>query len=79
MARPTKHSFSIKGHRTSISLEPEFWDALREIARVRDESLGAIVGEIDAARTDDTGLSTAVRLYVLAWFRAEPLPSQPLS
>lgn len=75
MARPTKHSFSIKGHRTSISLEPEFWDALREIARVRDESLGAIVGEIDAARTDDTGLSTAVRLYVLAWFRAKPTDS----
>lgn len=75
MARPTKHSFSIKGHRTSISLEPEFWDALREIARVRDESLGAIVGEIDAARTDDTGLSTAVRLYVLAWFRAKQADS----
>lgn len=75
MARPTKHSFSIKGHRTSISLEPEFWDALREIARVRDESLGAIVGKIDAARTDDTGLSTAVRLYVLAWFRTKPTDS----
>lgn len=72
MARPTKHSFSIKGHRTSISLEAEFWDALREIARVRGISLGVLVGEIDASRIDDTGLSTAVRLYVLNWFRRPP-------
>ncbi len=72
MSRPTKHSFSIKGHRTSISLEPEFWDALREIAAARRASLGAIVGEIDAARVGDAGLSTAVRLYVLAYFRARP-------
>lgn len=71
MARPTKHSFSIKGHRTSISLEAEFWDALREIALERGISLGVLVGEIDASRVDDTGLSTAVRLYVLAWFRRQ--------
>lgn len=72
MARPTKHSFSIKGHRTSISLEDEFWDALREIALERGISLGVLVGEIDAGRIDDTGLSTAVRLYVLGWFRRRP-------
>jgi predicted DNA-binding ribbon-helix-helix protein len=69
VSRPRKHSFSIKGHRTSISLEAEFWDALREIAAERRTSLGSIVGEIDAARTGDAGLSTAVRLYVLAYFR----------
>lgn len=70
MTRPQKHSFAIKGHRTSISLEAEFWDALREIAQARGTSLGALVGEIDAARRDDSGLSTAVRLFVLAHFRA---------
>ena len=63
--RPQKRSFSIKGHRTSISLEAPFWHALREIADRRGMSLAALVGEIDALRIDDTGLSTAVRLYVL--------------
>ena len=64
--RPQKRSFSIKGHRTSISLEAPFWDALRQLADRRALSLAALVGEIDAARTGDVGLSTAVRLYVLA-------------
>ena len=63
--RPQKRSFSIKGHRTSISLEAPFWQALREIAEHRDMPLAALVTEIDENRGDDSGLSTAVRLYVL--------------
>lgn len=66
--RPKKRSFSIKGHRTSLSLEEPFWAALKEIAASDDRSLADIVGNIDAQR-GDTGLSSAVRLYVLERFR----------
>ncbi|MCB1513208.1 MAG: ribbon-helix-helix domain-containing protein [Hyphomicrobiaceae bacterium] len=62
--RPQKRSFSIRGHRTSISLEAPFWQALREIASHRAIPLAALVAEIDEGR-GDTGLSTAVRLHVL--------------
>ncbi|MFV0367630.1 MAG: ribbon-helix-helix domain-containing protein [Hyphomicrobiaceae bacterium] len=68
--RPLKRSFSIKGHRTSISLETPFWEALKEIANNRSITLAALVAEIDDARENDTGLSTAVRLYVLADLQA---------
>ncbi|MFN3869706.1 MAG: ribbon-helix-helix domain-containing protein [Hyphomicrobiaceae bacterium] len=71
MPRPAKHSFTIRGHRTSISLEAEFWDALREIAAERGVSIGALVAEIDAARIDDTGLSTLVRLHILEHYRQQ--------
>lgn len=68
--RPLKRSFSIKGHRTSISLETPFWEALKEIANNRSITLAALVAEIDDARKNGTGLSTAVRLYVLADLQA---------
>ena len=68
--RPLKRSFSIKGHRTSISLEAPFWDAFKEIAAARGIPLAALVAEIDTRRDADTGLSTAVRLHVLATLKA---------
>lgn len=68
--RPQKRSFQIKGHRTSISLEAPFWEALKEIAEERAVPLATLVAEIDSARIGDTGLSTAVRLHVLAVLRA---------
>ncbi|MDW4496388.1 ribbon-helix-helix domain-containing protein [Sulfitobacter sp. D35] len=74
--RPVKHSVTLKGHRTSISLEPEFWQALREIARARDMAINALVAEIDVARGTSTGLASAIRLYVLRDIRAR-LPRQP--
>lgn len=67
-ARPRKHSFTIRGHRTSISLESAFWDALREIASAQGQSLAAVVAQIDAER-GETNLSSAVRLRVLAHYR----------
>lgn len=68
--RPRKRSFAIKGHRTSISLEPPFWDALKEIADSRGISLAGLVSEIDDRRGVTAGLSTSVRLYVLQALRA---------
>ncbi len=69
MSRPLKRSFSIKGHRTSISLEAPFWDALREAAAEQKLTLAGLVAQIDDKRGDDGGLSTAVRIWVLDYFR----------
>ena len=69
--RPVKHSLTLRGHRTSVSLEPEFWDAFREIAALRDRPLNALAAEIDAARGMDIGLASAIRLFVLRHYRKE--------
>lgn len=47
---PVKHSVTIRGHRTSISLEPVFWDALCRAAEEKGEALNALVARIDEAR-----------------------------
>ncbi len=64
-----KRSIAIAGHRTSISLEEPFWTALAEIAEARALSLSGLVAEIDRDRSPRTNLSSAVRMFVLAWFR----------
>jgi len=69
MTRPEKHSLTLAGHRTSVSLEPEFWAAFREIAAERGLAVNALAAEIDAARAPDTGLATAIRLHVLRHYR----------
>ena len=66
--RPVKHSVTLKGHRTSVSLEAAFWDAFREVALSRGLTLNALAAEIDAAR-GDVGLASAIRVYVLAALR----------
>ena len=63
-ARIIKRSVRISGHPTSISIEPAFWDALREIAALRQLSVSALVATIDAGR--DGNLSSAIRVFVLA-------------
>jgi predicted DNA-binding ribbon-helix-helix protein len=64
-----KRSIAIAGHRTSISIEEPFWQALKEIADAEGKSLAAMVAAIDAARTPETNLSSAIRLHVLRHFR----------
>ena len=59
-----KGSVTIAGHRTSLSLEPVFWTALRAAATERGLPLNALVAEIDEART--TNLSSAVRVWLFA-------------
>lgn len=63
--RPVKHSVTLKGHRTSISLEHDFWLALRALAEEKDMALNALVAEIDVKRGAETGLASAIRLHVL--------------
>ena len=58
-----KRSVSIRGHRTSLSLEEAFWDELSDSARSRGISVAALITEIDRTRTG--GLSSAVRLFIL--------------
>jgi predicted DNA-binding ribbon-helix-helix protein len=70
--RPEKHSLTLHGHRTSVSLEPDFWDALREIATAEGKPVATLAAEIDAARHPETGLATALRLHVLRHFRHRP-------
>ena len=69
MSRPVKRSLTLRQHRTSVTLEDEFWTAFREIAEKQDRALNDLAAEIDAARDLDTGLATAIRLYVLAYYR----------
>jgi len=68
MAR-NKRSLTIARHRTSVTLEDAFWEALGEIARAEGKSVAALVGEIDQSRsaraTKQQSLSAAIRLYVL--------------
>lgn len=68
-ARPVKHSLTLKGHRTSVSLEAEFWQAFREIAAQKQIPINALAAEIDAERGVDLGLASAIRLYVLRHYR----------
>ncbi|MDR7038241.1 MULTISPECIES: ribbon-helix-helix domain-containing protein [Methylobacterium] len=63
-----KRSVMIAGHRTSVSLEEPFWEALREIAQGRNLSVQALIGEIDAGR-EGQNLSSAIRVFVLAAYR----------
>ncbi|WP_461307784.1 ribbon-helix-helix domain-containing protein [Albidovulum sp.] len=65
MSRPVKRSLTLNGHRTSVSLEDEFWRAFRAAAARRGQPLNALAAEIDAARGIRTGLATAIRLFVL--------------
>ncbi|MFK7835875.1 MAG: ribbon-helix-helix domain-containing protein [Sulfitobacter sp.] len=63
--RPVKHSVTLKGHRTSVSLEDEFWNELRALAVQKGQPINALVAEIDAKRGIEIGLASAIRLYVL--------------
>jgi predicted DNA-binding ribbon-helix-helix protein len=64
-----KRSFSVAGHRTSVALEPEFWDALTRLAAARGKTLSTLVAEIDAARASDRPLASALRVWIIAPLR----------
>lgn len=60
-----KHSVLVAGHRTSVSLEPEFWQALQRLALSNNRSVNAEIGAIDAGR-GERNLSSAIRLAILS-------------
>ena len=63
--RPQKRSLTLQGHRTSVSLEHEFWLAFRAIAEAQGKPINVLAAEIDASRSDDTGLASAIRVFIL--------------
>lgn len=65
----TKHSLTISGHVTSVSLEDIFWQTLKEIAQKHGYSLSTLIAEIDATR--EGNLSSAIRVFVLQWALAQ--------
>ena len=65
---PRKHSFEIAGHKTSISLEPLFWEILRAAAAQEGVPVNALVARIDAERIASPtppGLASAIRLWLV--------------
>ena len=84
--------FRLAERRTSVSLEDAFWEATRAIAAERRMSIQNLIAEIDASRRNSTNLSSAIRIFVLEYYRgsagedtlaetrrpaATPLPSTP--
>ena len=63
-----KRSVTLLGHKTSLSLEAQFWTALKEIAVQREMALSDLIAEIDSHRTH-SNLSSAVRLFVLGVYK----------
>jgi predicted DNA-binding ribbon-helix-helix protein len=65
---PVKHSVTINGHQTSISLEPFFWDMLTQAAQRQGIAVNALVAQIDADRINSKtppGLASAIRIWLV--------------
>ena len=71
----TKRSVVIGGHKTSISLELEFWTAVRDITQARAITVSELLEEIDRGR-DTANLSSAVRVFVLDYIRQNGVKTQ---
>jgi predicted DNA-binding ribbon-helix-helix protein len=71
-----KRSMALAGHRTSVSLEEAFWQSLKEIAAARGTTLSSLVCSIDNGR-QHTNLSSAIRLFVLSYYRGHYEGAQP--
>ncbi|MBL4628792.1 MAG: ribbon-helix-helix domain-containing protein [Roseicyclus sp.] len=69
-ARPQKHSLTLRGHRTSVSLETAFWEEFQRLAQVRGQSVNQLAAEIDTTRGVSSGLASAIRLFVLTQVKA---------
>ncbi|WP_439524670.1 ribbon-helix-helix domain-containing protein [Marivita sp.] len=68
--RPVKRSLTLRGHRTSVSLEDAFWKAFREIAVEKGMPINALAAQIDEAREMEVGLASAIRVFVLEHYRS---------
>jgi len=69
-----KRSVTLAGHRTSLSLENEFWQALKAAARADGLSLNTLIARIDRERSGN--LSSAVRVYLLKRAQQRSLPDR---
>lgn len=71
-----KRSIVVAGHKTSVSLEEAFWTSMKEISASRDMTLSDLVSEIDKGRNQGN-LSSAIRLFVLDYFRSRASSAMP--
>lgn len=60
-----KRSIVVAGHKTSVSLEEDFWQVLKTAASMQGRSISEVVSEIDDQRSDEANLSSAIRLFAL--------------
>ncbi|MEE9388875.1 MAG: ribbon-helix-helix domain-containing protein [Paracoccaceae bacterium] len=67
--RPVKRSLTLRGHRTSVSLEDEFWQAFRAIATEKQLPINELTAQIDAERGTEIGLASAIRVFVLKHYQ----------
>ena len=65
-----KRSVYVSRHKTSVSLEDEFWDSLREIAKGTGEPVSQLISDINKGR-QSANLSSAIRLFVLRHYRGQ--------
>jgi predicted DNA-binding ribbon-helix-helix protein len=70
MSTVIKRSVSLSGHRTSYSIEEEFFAGLNEMASAQGIALARLIGNIDATRDSATNLSSALRVSVLKHYRS---------
>jgi predicted DNA-binding ribbon-helix-helix protein len=73
-----KRSVVVNGHKTSVSLENEFWDALRQVAKQSNVSVARLLVEIERSRTT-INLSSAIRIFLLNYFRTQNSDRRPVS
>jgi predicted DNA-binding ribbon-helix-helix protein len=64
-----KRSIKIAGYQTSVSLEDEFWNALKEIATTQNVGISKLMSIINSQRQSNNNLSSAIRMYVLSYYR----------
>lgn len=67
--RPIKRSLTLRGHRTSVSLEDEFWHAFRKIAAEQNRPINELAAKIDEDRGVSAGLASAIRVFVLTYYQ----------
>jgi predicted DNA-binding ribbon-helix-helix protein len=68
-SRVSRRTVAVDGHKTSVGIEESFWTAFKEIAATKQMPIRALVSEI-ANSERSPNLSSAIRLYVLEYYRA---------
>jgi predicted DNA-binding ribbon-helix-helix protein len=72
-----RRSVALNGHKTSVSLEQDYWECLRMVARARNSTVADLIASIDAERVN-SNLSSALRLLVLSEAKAGRLGPGPV-
>ena len=71
MAAPQARTVFLRDRKTSVRLEPVMWEALRDIARDSGITVNDLVDRIDRNREGDEGLTAAIRVYIVKFYRTK--------